>query len=88
MYPTEIENALTQHPSVKEAYVFGVADERLGEEIGAVVVLQDGYDASLEPVLNAFLTEHVSFLQQSLLFFVFFSSFTLCPFMFTSFYVK
>ena len=33
VFPAEIENCLHQHPIVAEAYVVGVPDERLGEEI-------------------------------------------------------
>jgi len=37
VYPREIEEVLHQHPAVAEAAVIGVADERLGEEVVAVV---------------------------------------------------
>ncbi|XP_015794688.1 acyl-CoA synthetase family member 2, mitochondrial [Tetranychus urticae] len=33
IYPQEVENALMSHPAIKEAYVFGIPDERVGEEI-------------------------------------------------------
>lgn len=32
VYPAEVESCLHHHPSVVEAYVVGVPDERLGEE--------------------------------------------------------
>jgi long-chain acyl-CoA synthetase len=38
IYSTEVENALAAHPSVSEAAVFGVPDERWGETVFAVVV--------------------------------------------------
>jgi long-chain acyl-CoA synthetase len=38
IYSTEVENALAAHPSVTEAAVFGVPDERWGETVFAVVV--------------------------------------------------
>ena len=38
----EVEAALYEHPDVAEAAVFGLADERLGEVPGAVVVPRDG----------------------------------------------
>jgi acyl-CoA synthetase (AMP-forming)/AMP-acid ligase II len=38
IYPAEIERVLTTHPSVAEAAVFGVPDERLGERVIAAVL--------------------------------------------------
>lgn len=40
--PTEVENALRQHPAVADAYVLGVADALYGEQVCAVVVPQAG----------------------------------------------
>ncbi|MGW4201491.1 AMP-binding protein [Streptomyces sp. NPDC004726] len=39
VYPREIEEVLYEHPAIREAAVVGVPDERLGEEVAAVVVL-------------------------------------------------
>ena len=39
VYCAEVEAALYRHPAVAETCVFGIADERLGEEVGAAVVL-------------------------------------------------
>jgi long-chain acyl-CoA synthetase len=41
VYPREIEEVLYQHGGVKEVAVIGVAHERLGEEVGAAVVLKE-----------------------------------------------
>jgi long-chain acyl-CoA synthetase len=38
VYSTEVENALSAHPSVAEVAVFGVPDEQWGEAVHAVVV--------------------------------------------------
>ncbi len=38
IYSTEVENALAAHPSVSEAAVFGVPDDRWGERVFAIVV--------------------------------------------------
>ena len=38
VYPSEIENVLLTHPAVAEAAVVGIPDERLGEEVMAVVI--------------------------------------------------
>ncbi|QXQ07357.1 acyl--CoA ligase [Sphingosinicellaceae bacterium] len=48
VYCAEVEAALYRHPHIAEACVFGVPDERLGEEVGAAVVL--GRDASMTEV--------------------------------------
>jgi long-chain acyl-CoA synthetase len=42
VYCSEVEAAVYEHPAVREAAVFGVPDERLGEEVAAVVVPKPG----------------------------------------------
>jgi acyl-CoA synthetase (AMP-forming)/AMP-acid ligase II len=42
VYCSEVESAIYEHDAVAEAAVFGVPDERLGEDVGAVVVLREG----------------------------------------------
>jgi long-chain acyl-CoA synthetase len=44
VYPSEIENVLHAHPAVAEAAVVGVPDERLGEEVMAVVIVRAATD--------------------------------------------
>ena len=44
VYPREVEIALEGHPSVAEAAVAGVPDERWGEQVTAWVVLRDGHE--------------------------------------------
>ncbi|HZO11699.1 MAG TPA: long-chain fatty acid--CoA ligase [Polyangiaceae bacterium] len=46
VYPREVEEVLYAHPAVGEAAVIGVADERLGEEVKAVVALKPGAEAT------------------------------------------
>lgn len=41
VYCAEVESALFDHPLVTECAVFGVPDDRLGEEVGAVLVLNE-----------------------------------------------
>jgi long-chain acyl-CoA synthetase len=48
VYPREVEEVLHRHPAVSEAAVVGVPDERLGEEVGAAVVLAPGASAAPE----------------------------------------
>ena len=42
VYCAEVENALYKHSAVSECSVFGVPDDRLGEEVGAAIVLAEG----------------------------------------------
>ena len=44
VYPSEVEDVLRFHEAVKEVAVIGVPDEKWGEAIKAVVVLNDGYE--------------------------------------------
>ena len=41
IYPKEIENFLLSHPTISDAQVIAVKDEKFGEEIMACVVLRD-----------------------------------------------
>ena len=52
IYPAEIEAFYYQHPQVAEIAVFGVPDERLGEEVGAFVKLHDGETSDTETLRN------------------------------------
>ena len=42
VYPAEVESVLYDHPAIMEVAVIGLADERWGEAVTAVVVLKDG----------------------------------------------
>ena len=42
IYPAEVEAVLYTHPSVKEAAVFGVSDEKKGETVAATLVPKPG----------------------------------------------
>lgn len=42
VYCTEVEAGIYRHAAVAECCVFGVPDERLGEEVGVAVVLKPG----------------------------------------------
>ncbi len=55
----EVEASIYTHPAVEEAAVFGLPDERLGEAVGAAIVLREGFSLNAEE-LREFLTEHLA----------------------------
>ena len=59
VYPREVEIVLEEHPSVAEAAVAGVPDERWGEQVTAWVVLRDGH-AFDEAALIAYARERLA----------------------------
>ncbi|MEJ7623274.1 MAG: long-chain fatty acid--CoA ligase [Pyrinomonadaceae bacterium] len=48
IYPRELEEVIITHPSVSLCAVIGVADERLGEEVKAYVVLKQNQQLTVE----------------------------------------
>jgi len=54
VYSAQVESAIYEHPAVYEAAVFGLAHERLGEEVAATVMVREGYELTSEE-LRAFL---------------------------------
>jgi len=59
VYPREVEEVIYAHPAVAEAAVIGVPDERLGEEVKAVVALRPGANATADDII-AFVKERVA----------------------------
>ena len=59
IYPTEVENAFYEHPTIAEVAVVGVADEKWGEAVKAVVVLKPGLHAAEEELI-VFLRERLA----------------------------
>ena len=55
----EIEAAIYEHPSVREASVFGVPDERLGEKLATRISLNAGAELS-QADLSSFLAEKIA----------------------------
>ena len=51
VYPREIEDVLYGHLAIAEAAVIGRPDERLGQEVVAVVTLKPGADATSEDLI-------------------------------------
>lgn len=61
IYCVEVESAIYDHPSVYEAAVFGVPDERLGESVAAAVYLKEGMTVSAEELRSYLLTRLAHF---------------------------
>jgi acyl-CoA synthetase (AMP-forming)/AMP-acid ligase II len=57
-----VEEVLHQHPAVAEAVVLGLPHAELGEEVGAVVVMQAGSRVT-ETDLAKFLTDRLAYFQ-------------------------
>ena len=57
VYSSEVEEVLYQHPSVLEAAVFGVLDEKWGEAVYAAVHLRPGAESATPDELIAFCRE-------------------------------
>ena len=48
VYCAEVESAIYEHPAVYEAAVIGLPDERLGEEVAAVVMVREGEELDFD----------------------------------------
>ncbi|MEU8899034.1 class I adenylate-forming enzyme family protein [Nocardia sp. NPDC048505] len=60
VYPTEVEQALDEHPAVRESAVLGVPDDDLGQQVAALVVVEN-LDAATEQELSAFVGERLAY---------------------------
>ncbi|XP_047997607.1 4-coumarate--CoA ligase 3-like isoform X2 [Leguminivora glycinivorella] len=59
--PAELESVLKEHPSVLDAGVIGVPDERTGEAPKAFIVLRDGHKGDREDIKNFVASRLASF---------------------------
>jgi acyl-CoA synthetase (AMP-forming)/AMP-acid ligase II len=59
VYCAEVESAIYEHGDVYEAAVFGVPNERLGEEVGCVILRQAGSELDADR-LRDFLAESLA----------------------------
>ena len=59
IYPREIEDLLGTHPAVSQAAVFGLPDEKWGEQVAAAVMLKTGSSTSGDELI-AFLIDRIA----------------------------
>lgn len=52
VFPREVEEVLSAHPSVSQVCVFGKKDPKWGEAITAAVVLREGKNANMEELIE------------------------------------
>jgi long-chain acyl-CoA synthetase len=52
IYPVEVERCLASHPAVAEAAIIGVPDERWVQSVKAIVVLQEGTNATADDLIE------------------------------------
>ena len=50
VYPSDIETVLSEHPAVQLSAVIGVPDDKVGEEVAAIVMLKPGAYATGEEI--------------------------------------
>jgi fatty-acyl-CoA synthase len=61
VYPLEVENTIVEHPSVAEAQVFSIPDERYGEEVCAWIKLKPNASQCQPEDITKFLTDKLAF---------------------------
>ncbi|MCW1383647.1 fatty acid--CoA ligase family protein [Novosphingobium sp. KCTC 2891] len=59
VHPDDVVQALHQHPTVREAAVVGVPDDRLGEVPAAAIILREGAEPPAPDALKAFLKDRL-----------------------------
>ena len=59
IYPREVEEYLYRHPAIEDVQVFGVPDEKYGEELCAWIKLRSGHDVTEED-FRAFCRERIA----------------------------
>jgi len=59
VYPREVEEAIYQHPAVKEAAVIGVSDPLRGESVKAIIALKEGTECGSRDMMR-FLKEKLA----------------------------
>lgn len=59
VYPAEVENAIRQHPAIKEIVIVGVDDSVWGQKVSAAVQLEDNTEITAEDIMS-FAREHLA----------------------------
>lgn len=59
IYPREIEDSLAEHPAISQSAVFGVKDEKWGEQVAAALILKPGNTVDTDQVAE-FLRTRIS----------------------------
>ncbi len=52
IYPREVEDYLYTHPAVRDVQVFGIPDQKFGEEVCAWIQLKDGAHTDADAITN------------------------------------
>lgn len=60
IYPEEVEEVLRAHPSVHDAAVVGITNERWGQQVCAVISIMDGQDAPTLEGIQTFCREKLA----------------------------
>jgi len=62
IYPAEIEMTMAAHPAIRDVAVFGVPDDEFGEQVKAVIEVEDGVEVhdELRVQLLAYAREHLA----------------------------
>jgi acyl-CoA synthetase (AMP-forming)/AMP-acid ligase II len=60
IFPEEVEAALKSHPSVFDAVVVGVPDDKWGQAVAAVIQVRDGHDVPALDALDAHCRERIA----------------------------
>lgn len=60
VYPTEVEDCLSSHPSILESAAIGVPDDKTGESVKAFVVLRANVDTLDEKALRIYCKENLA----------------------------
>jgi fatty-acyl-CoA synthase len=50
--PKEVEDVLRHHPAILDVYVYGIPDEKYGEEVAAAIRLKPGLTATAEEIAD------------------------------------